>query len=315
MSKKYLFAVLVILIVFIGCAKEDGTKKSGDEPFVGGKVGLSIDFVEDAPPPEVTDGGNFPFDVVVKLENKGEHTVLKEDAIVSISGILPEDFNKAAADLTKNPDENLEATKKDAEGNVIEGTITYVEFKDFNYLGSLSGRTPFPIKADVCYNYGTIANAKLCVLENPLKPEGSDVCKINEEKKVHNSGAPVQVTSFEETTRGSDKIAFTFKIQHVGDGMIFKRATDCNSSIRTDNNKIYASIDTGVAGLSCSGLADGTNTTGYVNLYGGDRSRTIVCTQDVTSISIDFEKVTVINLEYDYEESKQTEVLVKHLIE
>src|SRR3989338_8561937 len=102
--KKYLFAVLVILIILAGCEEKTAAPARSKEPFVGGKVGLSIDFLEDAPPPEVADGGNFPFDVVVKIDNKGEHTIDKEDVIVKISGILPEDFNKAASDLIKNPD-------------------------------------------------------------------------------------------------------------------------------------------------------------------------------------------------------------------
>ncbi|MBS3098215.1 hypothetical protein J4209_05465 [Candidatus Woesearchaeota archaeon] len=311
MIKKYLVAISLIGLFFFAVGCNEQTTDSKDEtPFVGGTAGLLIDFVEDSPPAEVTDGGNFPFDVVVKLENDGEHFVAKEDVVLKITGIDPAEFGRTASDLTKNPDEDLEETKKDAEGNIIDGTITFVEFQNFNYLNNLSGNTPFTFKVDVCYKYGTTVNAKLCVLKDLLKPEESDVCKVNEAKTAYNSGAPVQITSFEEMVRGSDKVAFSFKIEHKGNGEIFKEDTDCDSGIRTDEDKVFVNVNTNMTGLSCSGLSNGTS--GYVNLYSNDR--TIICTQDLSDVTTDFEKVAVIELVYDYQEDKQKEVLVKHLI-
>src|SRR3989338_9546291 len=105
MIKKYLVAISLIGLFFFAVGCNEQTTDSKDEtPFVGGTAGLLIDFVEDSPPAEVTDGGNFPFDVVVKLENPGERAIAKENVKVTISGIDPSDFDKTLADLTKNPE-------------------------------------------------------------------------------------------------------------------------------------------------------------------------------------------------------------------
>lgn len=310
--KKILIFLVISLFVLVGCEKDANLPSGKETPFIGGTTGLLIDLLDDSPPKEVTDGGNYPFDVVVKIENAGETVVLKEDAIVEISGMDPTEFGLTNADLIKNPDENLEATRKDSEGNKVKGTLTYVTFTGFNYGGSLSGNTPFTFRADVCYKYGTIANAKLCILADLIEVDDNAICKANERKTTYNSGAPIQITSFEESVRGTNKLAFTFDIEHRGNGRIYKQDTDCSGDLRTDEDKIKVSVDSGLSGLKCTGLSDGTDTEGYVNLY--DSKRTITCTQDIDSPS-NLEKVVKITLNYDYEEDTATKVIVKHLID
>ena len=149
MKKTILIFIIGLLLILTGCEQEDTT--SATTPFLGGTTGLLINFLEDAPPQEVYDGGAFPFDIVVKLKNDGESDVLAQDAQVKISGLNPTEFSKQPSELIKNPDEDLIRTYKDAEGNIVEGTITYVSFEGFNYAGRMSGNLQFPIRADVCY--------------------------------------------------------------------------------------------------------------------------------------------------------------------
>ncbi len=309
---KRLIAFLVIgLFVLVGC-EEDVASPSGKEtPFIGGTDGLLIDLLDDSPPEEVTDGGNYPFDVVVKLENAGEEMIVKEDVVVEISGIDPGEFGLTEEDLVKNPDEDLEATRKSPEGSKVKGTLTYVTFPGFNYAGSLSGNTPFIFRADVCYKYRTITNSKLCILEDLIEVDDDALCKANERKTTHNSGAPVQVTSFEENVRGTNKIAFTFEIEHRGNGRIYKADTGCDVDLRTDEDKVWINVSSGLENLKCTGLGD-LDTEGYVNLYDG--KRTVTCTQEIDSPS-NREKTVKINLVYDYEDDTTTQIIVKHLID
>lgn len=309
--KKIMILLIIGLFVLVGCEQDVALPSGKETPFVGGTTGLLIDLLDDSPPAEVTDGGNYPFDVVVKLENAGETLVVKDDVIVEISGIDPGEFGLADEDLVKNPDEDLEATRKSSEGSKVKGTLTYVTFSGFNYGGSLSGNSAFIFRADVCYKYGTIANANLCILKDLIDVDKNALCKANERKTVHNSGAPVQVTSFEENVRGTDKIAFTFDIEHRGNGRIYKKDTQCSGDLRTDEDKVWVSVDSGLEDLKCTGLSE-TDTEGYINLY--DSKRTITCTQDIDPPS-DREKIVRIDLEYDYEEDTQTKVIVKHLID
>ena len=309
--KKMIFAVFLIsILMLMGCTGKKDIGSSMKDPFIGGTDGVTISFEEDAPPAEVYDGGDFSFGVVVKLENEGEQEVAKEDAVITISGILASEFNKQESELELNPPDNLESTKKDSEGGIVESNPVHVEFEDFNYLEELTGNTPFTIRAEVCYKYGTTANSKICIRKDNLATK-EGVCTVNEEKKVFSSGAPLQITEFKETARAKDKIAFTFRISHEGNGQIYEQGSKCDTSTRKYEDKIWVDVDSGSDGLTCSGLKDGTDSSGYITLYGNDRP--ITCVQQVTTNS-DYETDVVIKLIYDYKDSKQTTVLVKHAL-
>jgi hypothetical protein len=309
--KNMVLSVMIIaLLVFSGCKSGDNNKAVTKDPFVGGIDGVTLSFEEDAPPAEVYDNGDFPFGVVVKLKNEGEKEVLKDNVLVTISGILASEFDKEEADLKKAPSDDLEATKKDSEGDIIESNPVHVEFDDFNYLSELTGNTPFTIRADVCYKYGTTANSKLCIRENNLDTK-EGVCTVTEEKDVFSSGAPIQITEFKESARAKDKVAFTFRVEHKGDGDIYQQATKCDTSTRKYEDKIWVEVDTKMEGLECSGLKDGTASSGYITLYGNDKP--ITCVQEVSTNS-DYETEVVIKLAYDYKDSKQTSILVKHAV-
>ncbi len=306
--KNYIGIILILsLLVFaVGCNQE--VTPSKENPFVSGTTGLLISYDKDAPPAEVYDGGDFPFDVVVKLKNEGEYSVSKDKVEVSLSGIDPREFGLSDSDFVKKPDEDLQGTYQDSEGNKIEGTTTYVIFPKLNHHESLMGNTPYTIRAEVCYNYATNVKSMLCVKKGQIDKEG-DICNINEKKAIFNSGGPVQVTSFEEMRRGENKFNFNFMIEPKGNGGIYQKDSNCEYT-RANENKVFVNVNTGMDGLSCTGL-DGGATSGYVTLYGGERM--ITCTQN-TETNTDFERPVDITLEYDYKEGISTEVLVKHSI-
>ena len=311
MEIKYLgILFLAILLVFtVGCNQKTGPGMA--DPFIGGTTGLTIEFIEGAPPQEVYDGGAFPFTAVLKIENIGETDVIAGDASVKISGIYASDFGTTTNDLIQATAEELLGSQKNAEGGITEGGIVHLTFPtagDFSYGEYLSGNMNFPFLAKLCYKYATKADTKICIKENPLSTTDG-VCNVKEAKIAFNSGAPVQVSNFKETTRANDKIAFTFDVWHIGTGKSFGKYTNCEDTL-TNEDRVFISVDTGMEGLECTGLTEGTATTGYVTLYDGKRA--ITCTQSVSGSSGDFEKVTEIILDYDYEQEISTNVLVKH---
>jgi len=308
--KQTVIISLICLSLLVGCGSNDNGGTDMEDPFLGGTEGLIISFEEDTPPTEVFDGGEFPFGIVVKLQNDGEQPVMKDDILVTISGILASEFGKQESELILNPTEDLEGNKKDSDGKKIESNPVHVEFGDFNHLGELSGNTPYTFRADVCYKYGTTANTLLCIRKDNLdRDEG--VCVVNEDKKVFSSGAPIQIIDFKESARAKDKVAFTFTIAHKGNGDIFEPESKCDGSFEKEN-KIWVEIETGIEGaLECSGLKDGTEKSGYVTMYGSDKQ--ITCSQLLTTNS-DYQKSITIKLTYDYKENKETKVLVKHAI-
>ncbi len=310
MSLRSLGLLLVLFIV--ACAPAEDTASTAGTPFLGGSQGVILSFVENAPPGTVYDGNTFPFDIVVKAENKGEFPVPKNKIFVDILGFEPGQFGKGASDLSRAPKENMEARGKDAQGNILESNPTYVEFTNLKYRTPIAGaELSFPIKAEACYLYGTIATTKLCARENVLQPGLGGLCEINADKEVFNSGAPVQITSLVESARAQDKIAFTFKISHVGTGKIFEKGALCSTETRGHEDKVFVEISSPMQGVTCSGLGESTGPQGFATLYSG--SATITCTQPLTAPR-DYEFPVTITVTYDYRDSISTNLVVKHTV-
>jgi len=112
MNKNYFksFFSLLLITILVGCSQETGPSMT--DPFIGGTTGLTMDFIDGAPPAEVYDGGAFPFTAVVKLENVGETDVALGTATIKISGIDPTDFGTTGTSLSKATSENLLGSKK-----------------------------------------------------------------------------------------------------------------------------------------------------------------------------------------------------------
>lgn len=327
MSSKIFWTLPAVLLLALMTACSSGGNQGGasagvSTPFIGGSQGLKIDFMEGAPPPEVYDGGTYDFSVTTRIENVGEHTVPPEDVQVKITGIDPVDFGGSDSNVvfTNSPVESLIRTQKDPNGNLIMGTVDYLEFGPFNFKGQLSGNTEFRLRADMCYLYKSTANAKLCVIDDVLDFNAETVCEVNEKKTVYNSGAPIHIASFEQQPAGADRLSFTFEIQHVGTGRIYDPAGDptpadgsagaCAADLMAEN-KVDVTVTTGIGNadsVSCPGLEGNSGT---VTLY--QNKRAIRCTQDLSGASAsDFEKVVKIDVEYAYKDSIEAPLLVKH---
>lgn len=306
--RRAVVGLMILLVLAVACAPaKKGEKVELTAPFVGGTTGIVSDFVDFRR--EVFDGGRDPFDVVVKLENKGETNVQASRVRVKLSGINPAEFGKLEEDLRKSPADDVIGVRKDPQGNVLPGSPVFVEFIGLNHFTPIAGaQVAFPLRADICYLYSTKAMSKLCVRSNILAPEAGGICEINEDKPVFNSGAPVQVGTVKETARAKDKIGFSFEITNAGTGEIFERGSACDRSTRAKANRVYVIVDSGMPGLQCTGLTtSGTKAEGFTTLFDG--KKIVSCTQTVPRG--DFEQQISIEAIYDYEEFKQTEIIVK----
>ncbi|HII29484.1 TPA: hypothetical protein HA317_00260 [Candidatus Woesearchaeota archaeon] len=285
MKRGQITAILLVLTLaiaalsFTGCTSGETTTPGS--PFVGGTNGILMSFLEGNPPAEVTDDKTYPFNVVVKVKNDGEANIRSSTLKITLSGFDPKEFgfsDGGAEAITNTLKEELTATRKDVEGNTIEGSTVYMTFPPedsglppFEYTGKLSGNTPFTIRADACYLYGTQANAKLCLKRNVLEPDKKGgVCKVTESKTVYNSGGPVQVTSLKESVGGQGKVSITFTLEHKGNGKIYlaestgyrvpgdsplcgKDEKGRESVLKKD--MIGVVIETGMEGLTCTGIS------------------------------------------------------------
>ncbi|MCX6710144.1 MAG: hypothetical protein NTV63_04315, partial [Candidatus Woesearchaeota archaeon] len=243
-SREFLGIMIVLMVFSFGCAGTGSTKDKN--PFVGGTNGILINFMESAPPAEVFDGGEFPFDAIITLTNDGEYTVPKEKVWLWLIGIDPNEFGLPSSALFKQPTEELIKVERDSSGNKIPSTPTEIIFTGFNYYGHLTGDVSYNIIASLCYNYETTANAKICVKSN-LLDSSETVCKLNEKKTIYSSGAPIQVTSFSESVSGKDRINFEFKIEQKGNGVVFKEDVICADKF-ANRNRVFVTVNTGMTG-------------------------------------------------------------------
>lgn len=350
MKRSSQFLVVLILLVFAVSACKKGSQPTGvpTNPFIGGTSGLVINFEADSPPPEVTDQA-FPFKAIIRLANEGESAVAKTDAEVKLVGFSASDFDNTAAgtqvtqaELTVSPiGDDLRPKTRDADGEILEGFTTFVEIPQTKNLQAdpVTGNTEYTFRADVCYKYRTTIQARLCVLADLINIGQTEVCNPNQAKSVFSSSSPVQVNNFREAVIGKDKVTFNFDIVHSGNGNIYQVGNKVNTAIpdcprddltnrRVKLDKVRVKVDLGDLNAVASGTADtgldcnmegevaeqNTNArVGDVRLIGG--RRTVTCTLGVNGRhSSDFEKIVNIYLDFNYDDNKETKVLVKHLL-
>ncbi|MBW3010918.1 hypothetical protein KY326_01725 [Candidatus Woesearchaeota archaeon] len=315
MRKLHIIAMilLAITVLAVGCAQRDVGEERGifggdkgtveTRAFIGGTNGLLLEFSPDRPRDKVFSGGADPFDVEIQLINDGEWEVMKDDVTVTLSGLDPAEFGYTEA--RKNPDEDLLAKYRDPQGTVIPSNAVYIIYESLNREQPVLGDTTYPVRADICYKYGTNAISSLCIRKD-LRSREEGVCAVDGSRVVQNSASPVQVVELTENAASSTALAFTFRIQKKGNGKVYRLASDCNPQ-RVDENRVFVEIDTGLPGLVCSGLREGSDNTGYADLRAGEAI--IRCKQDI-AVQNDFVKSINIKLQYDYKETISTSIAV-----
>jgi len=311
MNGKIFFPVLVaISLLTLGC-NNPGTTKT--KTFVGGTNGVLINFAQEAPPAEVYDscaGGNNQFDIVVELNNDGEYDVSKENALITITGIMPEDFGYSASMLSKNPPEDLMGKKVGQPSVPVQ-----VEFPNLAYRGNVLGDRSFPIRAEICYTYQSTAIAQTCI-RSDLKSTSQGSCTVEGSKPVDGSGAPIQVTSFVESVAGNDQVRYEITIEHKGNGNVFVPSSKCVDTY-ANRNRVYVNIVSRIPGLKCTGLRGGTDTSGYVTLNSekGTGKAVISCIQKIPQPEqggrIDYTSDLTVTMSYDYLSYKIQQLTVK----
>jgi len=314
------FIIFLLILLLAGCKKDGNTGVGPKEtPFIGGKVGFLMSFIDGAPPEEIFDNNQYPFSVAVKLENKGEDDVAQNEGYVKIVGINPPDFNTTAQLLNKSLPSNLKGSKKNFEGTILDGDTTVVEFNNLNYQPDIAGNFNGPvIRAELCYNYKTRTSTQICVKEDLLTGlDNKEICKLSEDKKPQNSGGPIQITSSREDPLGTGKVQFSFVVGHVGENndRFYKKGTNCeDKATNRDKNVVFVNMTSDFNGVNpkCEGLQEPSadSSSGYITLF--DKApRTVVCSLDVSGATGEFEDLLTVDLEYRYHQFIEKSILVK----
>ncbi len=292
-KKSFMIIGLVAMMLLVaGCDDNGDSTQRRDNPYIGGTDSLRITFDSSNPPSEVFVGDDFF--IGLDIENLGEYDVPQGEFEIMIDGINPETYGVGRSDLVKNPGMDLMGAEMDSQGTVFDGDSDYIEFGPLSYGSDLSNPLrDVTLQAIACYSYGTEADTSICIKEDILTDDPSDVCIVNEEKRIFNSAGPVQVTSFTQSRRGSDTISFDFRVEHMGPGRVYGRGGSCDEDVE---DEVYVSVDA-PAGTDCSSLGGGTQGT-LTRIEGS--GRLVRCTLDVSDAESSFREPIGIDLEYTY---------------
>lgn len=214
MIKNFILVFALISLLFlVGCTEEQ--QVIGDEPYIGGEKGLIAEFepmgIEESGVYILYQDETFPIDILVK--NKGEEDVKIADLVIELYGIPLSDFSGVANPILANS----EKIEKISELNP-EGGETIIEFgDDVKYTQDMAGGFyDANVFAGLIYRYKTyVSIPKVCFKEDF---RDTQVCDVDESKKVYSSGAPIQVKSAREMPAGSGVIALEFNVENVGGG-------------------------------------------------------------------------------------------------
>ncbi|MBU1199027.1 MAG: hypothetical protein KKF46_00660 [Nanoarchaeota archaeon] len=326
LNKTIMFLVAIIALLFVTSCTDQGTGQDLSQSFIGGTVGLNTYLIEGMPPAMIHDAGTFPFGVGIVIENQGEADVGpgtdNSFVMVRLEGINPDQFGVSDNDIRQVMNVPLRGARRNFDGTIFPGEITSATFETLTYAPNIHGNTQFTIRADVCYDYETIATSQVCIKDDVLENiQDESICSLSGEKFPQNSGGPLHVTSLIENPMAENKIQVNFVVEHVGIGEFFGRPVNsddlsevCDFSVR-NFNKYFVDIE--VEPLSDSGLAIacsrfGGSNRGRIKLYQGAPT-TISCVIERSRPSAGrvFQDLLNIRLRYRYGQFIETPIIIQ----
>lgn len=294
--KKRHFTLLVLfsLVLIIGQSCESSNK--GEGVFLGGSQGLSLNFLDDAPPIS----GNFQneaFPIDIQLANKGETEIGQGSAIVYLTGAIASS-NVFTSTLPSLMTSNVEFISPilDSDKGLVEDSIV-VPLGDATYRGEILGDSiPVDVRASVCYPYSTkVQLNEFCVPSTSRTANSDTECTIdpavNLIKEKDNSGAPVHVVSLKEQ-EGPDFVRITLDINNVGSGQV---VNTCQREITRDNlDNVRVAMP---QNYLCT-FKDGESSSGLVELRSGHA--VLRCKRDINNPGSSFKEPLALTLNYNY---------------
>jgi len=313
--RRLLLPILVgLMLILVGCGSSDTSPLT--TPFVGGKNALILSFAPSAPPSTVFDSGQFPFGVIINVENRGEYDLKDGDGYIVLDSIHAENFGVSSQDLMQDIPA-IQGTVKNFQGTVTPGFRDIVSFDQLNYQPDLRGDLSVSIRAAACYNYQTYTTTNICIKQDAVDNfQEREVCRIAEDKRVHNSGGTIHITQMTQMPKGRDAIQVTFVVSHVGEpgALFFREGAACDLRVNNpERYQVFVEVEPIVGGTimpQCTGFQQGALNAGYITLF-EKQPRTITCSFDTANVASNFVEPLNINLRYRYWQAIETPLLIK----
>ena len=212
MKQIFTLVFLALLLTGIaGCPSQTTTTVS--------TAGVTMAFVENAPPASITVNRDFP--VYVDIKNTGGSYVNKGESKFYLSGI---GYNLEGISTPLTNANYLEKESDFAERLIFA--------RNAKWTFELQSIFILPLLLTSCYNYGTVTQSTVCVSAS----NESKICSIAGEKSVKNTIAPIQISALTEKVAGN-KLAVSFNIENKGTGQVYIADSDCDKLQQSDINE------------------------------------------------------------------------------
>jgi len=209
--KKSVFVLFLLLVVSCTSPGKTSDKQVVTE-FRSGTEGLSMSFMPNLPPSRLY--GRDPFNVMLKLENKGTSTILPNFGTVYLSGF---DTNIITGISTSGKEiPKLEGRSQ----YVSQGAVDMINFNGFINLEGLADKYTPTILATACYGYTTDVSAQVCIDPDPFSPTTVQKVCTPAAVATGSQGAPIAVSNI-IVSPSPGKTRFEIVVQNSGSGNVF----------------------------------------------------------------------------------------------
>jgi hypothetical protein len=240
MMKIHVLVMFVILLIVLTGCKGGPSEQNIKDDYHKGTQGITINFINNAPPSRVYEGDDL--DISIEVKNKGAYPTSNSfKGKLELSGFDPSSIRGSWDGGNSIPTD-------------LEGKNQYNPEGGYEVMTYKARDVRVPFDADYyepnilvhsCYDYKTTADVIVCLDPDPYKVvEEKKVCSIQNVIVGGGQGAPVAVTKIEEEV-GSDQIYFRVYVSNVGGGsvMLPRSYNDCPFDVKLDDlNKITAKI-------------------------------------------------------------------------
>ena len=229
---------MISLFLIVSCGGQTGGGKSSIKDVHKGIEGISIEFLENAPPERVYHESDFP--AVVTLENIGAYTIENDDAVVLLG--IEDQYNKLkridSVKIGDSEEEKKVYFKMDGKTTLNpkggRKIITYdLEAEPIDPQSESRESTIF---ATICYPYQTDMSTSVCIDTDELNLKGSPkVCDVEDISLSGGQGAPMAVTKVESRMlrkEGNIVPHFIIHVENKGGGVVFRTDDNVHESVK-----------------------------------------------------------------------------------
>jgi hypothetical protein len=320
-----LIAGVLVLLALAGCDGKQGERPITDVDVRVGTEGLTMEFMQNAPPERVFEENIFP--IAIELKNKGAFDIVdNEESAVAEKVKLVFGFEDAYVEAAGGDEKcDGEVCRTEINGKSVYNPAGDDEFLTIDArakkIGAQSETHASTIRATVCYPYKTVLGSSVCIDPDVYGvAEKQKACNV-EDMTFEGQGAPVAVTKIEPkmlpSEEGNARAQFIIYIKNKGNGEVtlLDRFEDACGSQESDDDlyrEFYNRVKVN-AWLSGEPLVCNEKESDLIAVL-KDKEAMIMCTYDGEGSSDAYTAALRVELDYGYTFTISKDIIIEKIL-